>query len=467
MGLFDWLQRKREEEPAATADASSHPKTPLDRLELGRFAPRAPQPQVAAMPRDRGRERVVFAYPEERIHEDDALRAIRERELACGRVTLDQARLLRWRVAGDRRPVRHQTSRQKPEGIPFGYLGRTVSERLTDESSDVERLGVAGLPVIHRPEELAELLDIPQRTLRWLAHHAEAAPHDHYVRFEVAKRNGGTRTLASPHATLRRCQRWILENVLSTLSVHDAAHGFVPGRSTLSHASAHVHALCQVQVDIRDFFPSITFPRVRGVFVRMGYSPAVATVLALLTTDAPRHHVAFEGERLAVATGERSLPQGACTSPALANRVARGIDRRFTALASKLGWRYGRYADDLTFSTRDAAVADRVGYLLARIRHVLADEGFALQPSKTRVLRPHTRQVVTGIVTNAGTGVPRELRRRLRAILHRARTEGLDAQNREGHPNFRSWLQGMIAYVCMVDPEQGASLRAEFESLTH
>ena len=105
------------------------------------------------------------------------------------------------------------------------------------------------------------------------------------------------------------------------------------------------------------------------------------------------------------------------------------------------------------------------GYLLARLRHIAADESFTVNEAKTRVQRPNTQQSVTGIVVNHRPNVPREMVRRLRAILHRAKSEGLAAQNREKHPHFEAWVGGMIAYVTMVNPDRGRSLKAQFDAV--
>jgi retron-type reverse transcriptase len=270
--------------------------------------------------------------------------------------------------------------------------------------------------------------------------------------------------LSAPHRTLAAAQRWVLEQVLSRLPVEEAVHGFVPGRSTVSNALPHTARAVVVNLDLENFFPSITFPRVRSVFQRAGYSPAVATILALLCTECPRTQVVLEGTAYHVAVGPRGLPQGACTSPGLSNQVARRLDRRLSGLAARLKLAYTRYADDLTFSGGVEA-NERVGYLMARVRHIAEDEGFKVNEAKTRVQRRNTAQEVTGLVVNDRVGVPRADVRRLRAILHRARTEGLEAQNREGRPNFRAWLAGMIAYVRMVRPDVGARLEAQLRAL--
>jgi retron-type reverse transcriptase len=353
-------------------------------------------------------------------------------------------------------------ARRKATGIIF--LGRGVSAWLGDRTANREALDALGLPVLSAPAELAAALGLSVSKLRWLAYHTEVATRVHYVSFDVPKKSGGTRTLSAPHRTLAAAQQWVLIHILSALPVADAAHGFLPGRSIVTNARPHAGRAVVVNLDLEDFFPSITFPRVRSVFQRVGYSPAVATILALLCTECPRKPVEYAGQTYHVAVGSRGLPQGACTSPGLSNQVARHLDSRLHGLAQKLGLTYTRYADDMTFSGGDEAHS-RVGYLMARVRHVAEDEGFTVNVKKSRVLRRSAAQRVTGLVVNDRPGVPRATVRRLRAILHRARHEGLDAQNRAGRPDFRAWLEGMIAYVGMVRPEVGAKLRAEWLNL--
>jgi len=344
------------------------------------------------------------------------------------------------------------------------FLGRGVSGRLSDRTSDRDKLEALGLPVLSTPAELAAALGLTVPKLRWLAFHTEVATRVHYVSFTVPKKSGGTRTLSAPHRTLAAAQRWILANVINDLPVELPAHGFLPGRSIVTNATPHASKGIVVNLDLENFFPSITFPRVRSVFHRLGYSPAVATILALLCTECPRKQVTYAGQVYHVAVGPRGLPQGACTSPGLSNQVARRLDKRLGGLGQKLGLAYTRYADDLTFSGGDELNA-RVGYLMARVRHIAEDEGFAVNVKKSRVQRRNAAQCVTGLVVNDRPGVSRQTVRRLRAILHQARREGLDAQNRAGRPDFRGWLEGMIAYVGMVRPEVGAKLRAELQAL--
>lgn len=372
--------------------------------------------------------------------------------------------------AAERRRLRAEAVIQR-RASDIIFLGRGVSKGLADRRSNVELLQRRGLPVVGTPAELAAALGLSISKLRWLAFHSDAATRVHYIRFTVPKKSGGVRELAAPHRMLGDAQRWILDNILAKVPTHDAAHGFTTGRSTVTNAAPHVGRSVVVNADLKDFFPTITFVRVKGIFQNLGYSPAAATILALLCTEAPRKTLTYDGQAFEAATGPRVLPQGACTSPALSNLASRRLDARLRGIATKLGWTYTRYADDLTFSagtpTEAGEANAKVGYLLARIRHIAQDESFAVNEKKTRVQRRNASQRVTGLVVNDHVAVPRDTVRRLRAILHRARTTGLAAQNRENHPHFAAWVRGMIAYVTMSNAEQGRKLQLAYDALAH
>ncbi len=353
-------------------------------------------------------------------------------------------------------------ARRKAEDIVF--LGRGVSEQLHDRRANVEALEARGLPVLASPADVARAIGIPVPRLRWLAYHADAG-RGHYAQFEVPKRSGGVRLLAAPMPELAKAQRWILESILSKLAVEEPAHGFVPERSTVTNARAHRGQDLVVNLDLEAFFPTIIFPRVRGFFASLGYSKAAATVLALLCTEAPRRDVEYAGKPVRVAVGPRALPQGACTSPAISNQIARTLDRRLSGLCQKAGWSYTRYADDLTFSAPPGKRED-IGRFLAKVRHIVEDEGFAINEKKGRVQRAGGRQTVTGIVVNNHKlRLPREELRRMRALLHNAKKTGLAEQNKEGIPHFEAHVRGKIAYVAMIDREKGAELLRKLEAL--
>lgn len=354
---------------------------------------------------------------------------------------------------------------RKTCGRGFSHVGTGVSTRLGWSGGSEDRLAELGLPSLPSALALSQKLGLRPTRLKWLAFHAEEVRSCHYVHFEVPKRSGGTRLISTPRPHTAACQRWILRNILTVLPTHDAAHGFVAGRSIVTGASEHVGSEWVIHFDLKDFFPAITFARVRGLFESFGYQPAIASILALLCTESPREKSVRNSDVIWTAIGPRRLPQGACTSPAISNLVCRSLDRRLAGLSRALGrtsdpWRYTRYADDLTFSGNGKAL-EQIGYLMHRVRGIAREEGFQINEAKTRVQRKSQQQRVTGLVVNDRLAVPRKTVRRLRAILHRARTEGIAAQNRDDHPDFEAWLCGMIGHVASVDSKRGNELLSQ------
>lgn len=331
-----------------------------------------------------------------------------------------------------------------------------------DREDREARLKALGLPEINTPEALATALGLSIPQLRWLSYHREVDTGTHYQRWSIPKRDGTARTITAPRRMMKTAQRWALRNVLERLPVHGAAHGFLASRSIVSNAKVHAGADVIVKVDIKDFFPTVHWKRVKGLLRKAGYPEGVATLLALLATESPREAVQFRGKTRWVATGPRALPQGAPTSPAITNAICLRLDRRMSGLARVFGLRYTRYADDLTFSWRRPEGTHEkapLGALLRGVKAILTAEGFRIHPTKTKIMRAGERQSVTGLVVNgagegvAPTRVPRDAQRRLRAAL----------KNRElGRPTPEgetlSQLKGMAAFIHMTDPARGRAL---------
>lgn len=386
---------------------------------------------------------------------EDAVRQMREEKVRKKAQKIKEA-------AEKKRRYAEGVAKRRATDIIF--LGRGVSSKLGDRRSDIEKLDAQGLPLLSTPKDVADALRTTISELRWLAFHSDAAERTHYVTFTIPKRSGGTRSLSAPHEKLARAQKWVLEHVLAKLPTEIPAHGFIRGHSTVTNALPHVKRDVVVNLDLKDFFPTVSFARVRGVLEKVGYSPAVATVLGLLCTESPRQIITYADKPYHVALGPRALPQGACTSPALSNQVARRLDRRLSGLCAKMGWTYTRYADDLTLSA-DEGHRGELPVLIAKVREIVEDEGFKINPKKGRVQRKSARQTVTGVVVNDHPTVPRDEYKRLRAILHRAKFTGLDAQNKEARPHFDKWVEGKIAYISMVDATKGARLKAAFDAI--
>ncbi|MEM7245337.1 MAG: reverse transcriptase domain-containing protein [Acidobacteriota bacterium] len=337
------------------------------------------------------------------------------------------------------------------------YLGDGVSAGLSQEESDRERLEAQGLPVLATVEDLAQATGLEVGHLRFLTFHRKVSQTTHYQRFAIPKKTGGVRVISAPRPRLKWLQEWILRELLVDVPVHEAAHGFVAGRSIVTNATAHCGAEVLVNLDLADFFPTLTYRRVKGLFRSLGYSESLATIFGLACTEPEVTEVELDGRTWHVHRGERHLPQGAPTSPAITNLICRRLDARVTALARDLGFTYTRYADDFSFSS-PSADAD-VGRLLGRLRRVLEAEGFVIHPEKTRVLRRGRRQEVTGLVINSGRPtVPRPVLRRFRAVVQQAETKGLSGLRWGSGGDVLSSMHGFAAFVKMVDGEKGGGL---------
>ena len=393
-----------------------------------------------------GQELNLYRDPEQ------ALKVMRKERLAAARARREETR----RRHAEQRHARALAWHHLRDA-EIGYLGEGVSGGLSATQSRHERLAANNLPCFDRASELAEAMGISVRELRFLTFRREVSRLTHYRRFQLPKKTGGQRLISAPMPRLKRAQYWVLDQILSKVALHDAAHGFRPGRSIVTNAQPHVGQAVVLNLDLRDFFPSIGHARVKGVFAGLGYSEQVATVLALLCTETPTDEVQVDGQRYYVAAGPRCLPQGAPSSPQLTNLLCRRLDRRLQGAAIKLGFHYTRYADDLTFSG-DGEARAKLGKLLWRVKAIVADEGFTLHPDKQRVMRDSQRQEVTGIVVNERPTVSRAKLKALRATLHHIERDGPQGKHWQGNPDVLPAIAGYARFVAMVDPGKGQPL---------
>ena len=350
-------------------------------------------------------------------------------------------------------------------------LPRPVRWQPTPTALAWERYPVADLP---DQAAVARLLDLDPGELAWFAdvrglERTAGAALRHY-RWRVLERPTGVRLLAAPQPRLKEAQRRVLRHVLARVPVHDAAHGCVPGRSVRTAVAPHAGADVVLRMDLEAFFPSVSAGRVHGLLLGpAGLPEPVAHVLTGLATtvlpaavwagvpvpagiEARARHRRL-GARLAVP----HLPQGAPTSPALANLVCFRLDRRLTALAAASGARYTRYVDDLTFSGDRRLGRERFAGAVAAI---VAEEGFAVNPAKTSAVSSARRQSVLGAVVNDRPTLPRRERDALRALLHNCATHGWAGQTRGRDPaTFRDHVLGRVAWAASLDPAFGVRLR--------
>ena len=333
---------------------------------------------------------------------------------------------------------------------------------------------------LHSVRDVQDLLGFAANDLLWFADpkQLERTAADealrHYRYRWVPKANGGERLLEAPKPILKHVQRVLLREVLEPIPVHPAAHGLLKGRSALTHAGSHGQRQMVVRVDLEDFFASVEVGRVYGIFRGCGYPEPVAHLLAALTTNTVPRRVwarldpptdagrlpAFR--RLGRHLAHPHLPQGAPTSPALANLSAFRLDRRLAGLASAAHLTYTRYADDLAFSSFARRTPHDADRLVGCVTTIAAEEGFRVNPSKTTVRRAGQRQRLAGVVVNRHPNVERREYELLEAIVHNAARHGAASQNRDGHPHFRQHLEGRIGWVSQTNPARGERLRATF-----
>lgn len=326
---------------------------------------------------------------------------------------------------------------------------------------------IAPLPELATAGDLATFLDLDVRTLDWLADLRgleRVVPRGALRRYDyrtIAKRSGGVRLLEVPRRRLREAQRRVLHAILDGVPPHPAAIGFVRGRSVVDHARAHAGSEVVIGLDLADFFASVSRARVRAVFVALGYPLGVARLLAGLATNlTPRSERPPSIERDAWAHLRAAhLPQGAPTSPALANLVLHGLDVRVAAFARTIGARYSRYADDVVLSGGDT-LARASSRVLATVSAIVIEEGFTPRWRKTRVMRASARQRVGGLVVNAAPAVARAERERLEATLVNCARHGPAGQNRAGVSDLRAHLEGRVAWVAQAHAGHGEKLRA-------
>lgn len=337
-------------------------------------------------------------------------------------------------------------------------------------------LDEVALPAIDDSAALARWLGVSPETLDWFTYCSRRRrraplPAQHYAFSLQPKRSGGGRLIEAPRRRLKALQARVLTGLLNAVPVHEACHGFVVGRSVLTHAQQHAAQPVLLSFDLKNFFNSITAAQVAAIFRTLGYPPGVAWQLAALCTVSTPEPVI---ERMrddgwldwhrAGCLRHPHLAQGSPSSPMLANLCAFGLDLRLDGLAYTLGARYSRYADDLVISGPPtlATAAPRIAAWVGRIA---LEEGYAVNHRKTRLATPAQAQRVCGVVVNHHLNMKRADFDRLRAVLHQCTLHGPASQNREGHADFRAHLRGKLDWATQLNPLKARRLHALWDRI--
>jgi len=277
------------------------------------------------------------------------------------------------------------------------------------------------LPVISDLDSLSNSIGISKKLIYLLSCNNE----NYYTKFNMPKRDGTDRQILCPSFTLKLVQRWILAEILEKINVSKEAMAFRKGYcGTKKNAEYHRFSIYVLQIDLDNFFTSIKSERVFYLFRNMGYNFTISNILTNLCT--------YNGY----------LPQGAVCSPYLSNLICYKLDRRIEGLCSKRDVLYSRYADDLTFSCDNKLILS--SKIKNVVQDIVEDEGFKINSRKTKLSSPSSRKRITGIIVNGSKlKASKELKKKVRAMIHRAIVSG------DYSSNYK--IRGYISYINFIE----------------
>jgi retron-type reverse transcriptase len=307
----------------------------------------------------------------------------------------------------------------------------TKDSRARREAAMLEFIPALGLDFVDLMHQVMALAD-PKALAGHKLDHA-------YQEAQIPKRSGGMRTILMPRLVVKDAQRMVLDKLVQPLGAHDAACGFIPDRSIVDNAKPHVGQPVVVNADISNCFPSVRWSLVLAALRRELGDRLSPTAISLLVD---------------LCTARGALPVGSPASPALLNLVLRRTDEVLQAAAENIGAKYTRYADDLTFSGDRRVVG-----LLRTAQRTLGQIGLVLDPKKTNIFRRGRRQMVTGLVVNEQVAVPREVRRQMRAAVHRVE-QGVSLEDGQTVEQ----LKGRLAFLSMVHEPHARTIRARLDA---
>ena len=337
------------------------------------------------------------------------------------------------------------------------------------------------VPVIYSLAHLANLSKTLYVDLHAFASRANFPTSDFpYKNFSIKKRSGGRRWISIPVPPLMAVQSWINRNILGEIAPHDSATAFVPGLTIplKTHAERHCGSNWVLKLDLKNFFSNISEKQVYEIFRSLNYPKLLSFEMARICTritpkrigqrwinewediEGPYPYIRYIG----------SLPQGAPTSPALSNLVCVNMDEELSKLTAVNNGVYSRYADDMCFSFMNSSRNDILNFKKS-VNQILWKYSFNENKSKTRIIPPGSRKIITGLVIDSGKAtIPRELRSRIREHIYYSGKYGIPQHcENKGFRSvigFRNHLHGLIMYVASINSEQGEKFKEEFNKLS-
>lgn len=321
-----------------------------------------------------------------------------------------------------------------------GVISEVAKDRLLEYNA---RLTSNNVPIIYNLRHLRKLLQIKRREQN---HFFGKDREQSYKKFYIKKKSGGQREIEAPIKELKVIQVWIKENILDKFEVSQFAKGFKKCTSIYDNAMPHVNKELVINLDLKDFFPTIKYSDVYKVFNYIGYTQEVCHLLTQLCTN-----------------GNGVLPQGAPTSPVLSNLICLKLDKRLSKLAEKCYCDYTRYADDITFSG-----AKTIKSVLPLIAKIIQEEGFCLNDDKTRLQYSFQRQEVTGLIVNKKVTISKRLQKELEDAIYYCSKFSVESHMTKidcKKSFYKEHLYGIAYFVKMINVKQGEKYLQELDKI--
>ena len=269
---------------------------------------------------------------------------------------------------------------------------------------------------------------------------------NYYSTLQIPKKKGGNRKLLIPAMSLRLIQKWILKNILNNIPISDYANGFYKKRSIVTNAEKHIGKNCIINLDLKDFFPSITLEQVFRIFYYYGYTKEISYLLARLCTY------------------NKALPQGSPASPYISNIVCLKLDKRLSKLAITYKANYTRYADDITFSG-DYGIEKIINIA----KDIIKEEGFKINNNKTRIAYKHERQEVTGLIISKNKiSVKKKYKKKLLQEIYYCKKYGVHSHLKHIKSQkafYKDHMYGKAYFINMVDKDLGKRIINELDEI--
>lgn len=294
--------------------------------------------------------------------------------------------------------------------------------KIYDKYSNTELLNQYNIPVFHCLEDIANTIGLSSKIIYLFSMHN----YRYYRKFNILKKNKQKREICAPIFQLKLVQKWLLINIFSKLLVSSSAMAFKKRVNGIKeNALMHLGNLYILQIDLKDFFNSITQEQVFKLLRKKGYNASASAIITGLCTY------------------NDFLPQGGITSPTISNLICNRLDKRLLGLCNKRDITYSRYADDMTFSSNDKTALKKIKQIVASI---IQQEGFTINETKTRFLSPKSRKTITGLNINSNdVKADKNLKKQVRAMIYKSIMSKDYSKNNK--------IRGIVSYINSIEKD--------------